>query len=111
LADASGQNIYNDSGTVTSHGYNLSSDAAGGFLTGSGDQINTDPLLGPLQDNGGPTMTHALLLHSPAIDAGDPNFDPNAFIPPLLNDQRNGPGFLRVVNGRIDIGAFESRHP
>src|SRR5207245_2701489 len=87
--------------TVTSHGYNLSSDDAGGFLTGPGDQINTDPLLGPLQDNGGPTFTHALLPSSPAIEAGDPNFTP----PPFF-DQR-GPGFNRVVNGRIDKGSFE----
>src|SRR5436853_776200 len=87
--------------TVTSHGYNVSSDDAGGFFTGPGDQINTDPLLGPLQDNGGPTFTHALLPSSPAIDAGDPNFTP----PPFF-DQR-GPGFNRVVNGRIDKGSFE----
>ena len=56
-------------------------------------------------------MTHALLLHSPAIDAGDPNFNPYAFNPPLLYDQRDGPGFPRIVHGRIDIGAFESKHP
>src|SRR5207237_6036332 len=64
-------------------------------------RINTDPMLGPLQDNGGPTFTHALLPASPAIDTGDPNFTP----PPFF-DQR-GPGFDRVVNGRIDIGSFE----
>src|SRR5437899_11954520 len=87
--------------TVTSQGYNLSDDDAGGFLTGPGDQINTAPLLSPLQDNGGPTFTHALLPSSPAIDAGDPNF-----IPPPFFDQR-GPGFNRVVNGRIDKGSFE----
>ena len=79
----------------------MSSDNGGGYLTGPGDQINTDPLLGPLQDNGGPTYTHALLPGSPAIDAGDPNFTP-----PPFYDQR-GPGFDRVVNGRIDIGSFE----
>jgi hypothetical protein len=101
-AGASGANISNGSGgTVTSLGYNLSSDEGGGFLNGPGDQINTDPLLGPLQDNGGPTFTHALLADSPAIDAGDPNFTP----PPFF-DQR-GPGFERVVNSRIDIGSFE----
>ena len=87
--------------TVTSLGYNLSSDDGSGHLTATGDQINTDPLLGPLQDNGGPTLTHALLPGSPAIDAGDPNFAP----PPDF-DQR-GAGFDRVVNDRIDIGAFE----
>jgi len=103
---SSGANIYNPEGTVTSLGYNLSNDNGGGFLTATGDQINTDPLLGPLQDNGGSTFTHALLTGSPAIDAGDPNFNPNSFNPPMVYDQR-GTGFNRVVNGRIDIGAFE----
>jgi len=98
--------LSNDSGTITSLGYNLSSDNGGGFLTATGDQSNTTPLLGPLQDNGGPTFTHALLTGSPAIDAGDPNFDPNAFNPPMLYDQR-GSGHDRVANSRIDIGAFE----
>jgi hypothetical protein len=96
-----GENIHNTNGTVTSHGYNISDDNGGGFLTGPGDQIKTDPLLGPLQDNGGPTFTHALLPGSPAIDAGNPDFTP----PPFF-DQR-GPGFDRVVNGRIDKGSFE----
>lgn len=100
-AGASGANIANNGGTVTSHGYNLSSDDGGGFLTGPGDQINTNPRLGPLQDNGGPTFTHELLPGSPAIDAGDPNFTP----PPFF-DQR-GQGFPRVVNARIDKGSFE----
>ena len=103
---SSGANIYNQEGTVTSLGYNLSNDDGDGFLTATGDQINTDPLLGPLQDNGGPTFTHQLLSGSPAIDAGDPNFNPNSFNPPMVYDQR-GTGFNRVVNGRIDIGAFE----
>src|SRR4029077_20088909 len=96
-----GGTLFNSGGTVTSHGYNLSDDDAGGYLTGPGDQINTDPMLGPLQDNGGSTFTHALLLGSPAIDAADPNFTP----PPFF-DQR-GSGFDRVVNGRIDKGSFE----
>ncbi len=56
-----GHSILNDFGTVTSYGYNVSSDDGGGYLNGPGDQINTDPMLGPLQDNGGPTFTHALL--------------------------------------------------
>lgn len=101
----SGSNIVNDSGTVTSHGYNLSSDDGSGYLIGPGDQINTDPLLGPLQDNGGLTFTHELLPGSPAIDTGDPTFTP----PPLF-DQR-GPGFNRVVNGHIDKGSFEVQGP
>ncbi len=99
--DASGENVFNNGGTITSAGYNLSSDDGGGVLNGPGDLINTDPLLGPLQDNGGPTFTHELHPGSPAVDAGDPNFTP-----PPFYDQR-GPDFWRVRNNRIDIGSFE----
>ena len=98
---ASGANIFNNGGSLITHGYNVCSDNGSGFLNGPGDQINTDPMLGPLQNNGGPTLTHALLPGSPAIDAGDPNF-----APPPDYDQR-GPGFVRVFNGRIDVGSFE----
>jgi hypothetical protein len=100
---ASGQNIYRSSGTVTSLGYNLSDDNGGGFLNSPGDQINANPMLGPLQDNGGPTFTHALLPGSPAIGAGNPSFTS-----PPDHDQRNCP-FERVFNGRIDVGSFESQ--
>src|SRR5262249_40043510 len=100
-AGASGGTIFNNGVTITSLGYNLASDDGGGVLTGPGDQINTDPMLGPLQDNGGATFTQALLPGSPAIDAGDPSFTP-----PPLYDQR-GLGFNRVMCGRIDIGSFE----
>ena len=81
----------------SSHGYNLSSDNGGGYLTATGDRINTDPKLGPLQNNGGPTYTHLPASNSPATDAGDPT---------LGMDQR-GAGFPRIVNARIDIGAVE----
>lgn len=100
-AGAMGANLFNNGGTIISHGYNLSSDDAGGYLTTSGDQVNTDPILGPLQNNGGPTLTYALLPGSPAIDAGDPNFTP-----PPLYDQRDF-GYLRLYNNRVDIGSFE----
>jgi hypothetical protein len=108
LNTASGTNIFNfgNQGTVISDGYNLSSDNGAGYLTAIGDQINTDPRLGPLQDNGGPSFTHALLADSLAIDAGNPNVNPNEFQQPLVYDQR-GFGFDRVKNGRSDIGAFE----
>ena len=100
-AGTSGVNIFNNGGSFITHGYNVCSDNGSGFLNGPGDQINTDPMLGPLQDNGGPTFTHALLPGSPAIDAGDPNFTP-----PPYYDQR-GPVFWRVRNNRIDVGSFE----
>jgi hypothetical protein len=100
-AGTRGANISNNGGNVTSHGYNVCSDDGGGYLNGPGDQINTDPMLGLLRDNGGPTFTHELLIGSPAIDAGDPKFTP-----PPYYDQR-GPVFWRVRNGRVDSGSFE----
>src|SRR5262249_50874775 len=115
-AGASGENISNNSGTVTSLGYNLSSDDAAGLLNQSTDQVGSlanplDPLLGPLQDNGGPTFTHALLTGSPAIDKGK-----NLTNPLATTDQR-GTGFVRtfddpaIMNATggdgTDIGAVE----
>ena len=104
---ASGVNIKKANGTITSNGYNLSNDDGGGFfnLPGvSSDRINTDPKLGPLQDNGGPTFTHALLAGSPAIDFGKSN---------LTTDQRGAPRPVddpNSANGggnKSDVGAFE----
>ena len=104
------------SGSFISQGHNLigNGDGGSGFTNGiNGDIVGTtfntiDPRIGPLTDNGGSTMTHALLSGSPAIDAGDADFmSPPAF------DQR-GEGFPRVIDGNgdskavIDIGAFES---
>ncbi len=78
---------------------------------------NCDPslTLGPLQDNGGPTPTHALLPGSLAIDAGSNDFAFNPFNNLLLlTDQR---GFRRIADGNsdgtaiVDIGAFELQSP
>lgn len=59
-------------GTLTSQGYNIIGDTTGATITGTttGNQLNVNPNIGPLQDNGGPTTTHALLSGSTAIDAG-----------------------------------------
>ncbi|MCP4425842.1 MAG: hypothetical protein GY803_15220 [Chloroflexi bacterium] len=81
-------------GTITSVGHNLDSDG-GCFLTSAGDLPNENPLLGSLQNNGGPTLTHALLPDSPAIDAGLPTSC-------SATDQR---GWSRV--GICDIGSYE----
>jgi len=62
-------------------------------------------LLGPLADNGGPTLTHALLPGSPAIDAGDPALVADTGDTPKY-DQRGFP-WRRISGARIDIGAFE----
>ncbi len=108
-AGASGQNILNFAGTVTSRGYNLSSDGTGPN-NGSTDRLNTDPLLGPAQNNGGPTPTHALLPGSPAIDKGNRG--------DLTTDQRGRPrpaDFSSIANATggdgSDIGAFERQLP
>lgn len=87
--------------TVTSNGFNLSSDNGGGFLNKAGDRSGVDPLLGSLADNGGPTFTHRLLEGSPAINSGRP-----LSVPPMPEDQR---GFARVFGGRVDIGSVEEQ--
>ena len=85
---------------VTSGDYNLFGNTSGmGGLPGTHNITNVDPMLGPLQYNGGTTKTHALLPGSPAINAGSNTFA-------LTTDQRTS-GFDRVVGPTADIGAFE----
>jgi hypothetical protein len=82
---------------------------AGGLTNGTnGNQVGvTNPLLGPLAPNGGPTQTIALLSGSPAIDSGsnDLAVDPTSS-QPLSTDQR-GTGFPRISHNTVDIGAYE----
>jgi len=100
VAGAGGANC---SGLITSSGNNLDADATCG-LSGPGDLTGVDPKLGSLQDNGGPTQTHALLAGSPAIDAADdsacPGHDQRGIARPL---DGNGDGYVAC-----DIGSFES---
>lgn len=77
-------------------GNNISSDASCNF-TGYGSRASLDPLLGPLQDNGGPTWTHALLPGSPAIETGTSWLCPTT-------DQR---GVSRPIGTQEDVGAYE----
>jgi parallel beta-helix repeat protein len=124
-ATLSGGGIYNAGGTATftntivnqslaSKGGCLGAIISGGHnldilntcaFTGTGDLINTDPLLGPLADNGGPTQTMILSTASPAIDAGD-----------LIVCAQNGAGkaggvdqrgVMRPQGSGCDIGALE----
>jgi CSLREA domain-containing protein len=92
-------------------GYNLVGAGSGaGAFTMPGDQAGvSDVQLGPLANNGGPTRTHALLLNSPAINAGDHAAMAGRGGVPTF-DQR-GDGFLRIAGGRIDVGAFENQKP
>ncbi|WP_072619495.1 CHAT domain-containing protein [Spirulina major] len=74
-----------------------------GLASGAGAFSNTNliginPLLGPLQNNGGPTQTHALPANSPALDAG------NNDLTTVTTDQLGNP---RISNSRVDLGAFE----
>jgi len=91
-ASVSGNNVFGD---LTDAGYNLSSDSVNAF--GGSSLQNTDPRLGTLAFNGGPTRTMALLAGSPAIDK----------IPPELTPPTDQRGFPRPVNGAGDIGSFE----
>jgi hypothetical protein len=95
-------------GALTSDGYNIIRSTSFTTITGdtTGNQTGIDPLLGTLQDNGGPTLTHALLANSPAIDAGHSSG--------LNTDQRGMPrpvdfSFRANATGGdgADIGAFE----
>lgn len=72
---------------------------SGAHTAGAGVKTAADPGVGPLQDNGGPTLTHALLSGSVALDSGDPDVGD---LP--ATDQR---GQARIQGGRIDIGAVE----
>jgi len=98
----------NCSGTMTSNGYNLSSDGTCNF-NNTGDLNNTDPKLGPLQNNGGPTQTQALLPGSPAIDAGNPSGCTDSSGSLLKTDQRGAPRPDKEDSGGCDMGAYESQ--
>jgi hypothetical protein len=92
--------VYNDAANcnteLTSGGYNLDSGTTCGFSAAS-DQSNADPLLGPLADNGGDTLTHALPGDSPAVDQGH-------CMAGITTEQR---GVGRPQGATCDIGAFE----
>ena len=86
-------------------GYNLT-DENDVIFDGIGDQISTDPLLGPLANNGGPTRTHLPSSTSPALDTGnclniDFFYDQRGFARPF-----DVPGAANLVDG-CDIGAVE----
>jgi hypothetical protein len=93
-------------GVVVSLGYNLVGEGDDSRGWASTDHVGSsfaplDPMLGPLQDNGGPTPTHALLAGSPAINGGDPR---------LLGtvDQRGTVRFHAGTNPPVDVGAFDA---
>jgi hypothetical protein len=103
-SSGSGPDFY---GFVTSKGYNLVGNPAGSVgFTGPGDISGVNPVLGTLQNNGGATQTMALLPGSPAIAAGSVALALSPSGSSLTTDQRGVP---RTFNGKVDIGAFQSR--
>ena len=113
IAGNSAPNEPDIKGTLTSDGHNLIGNNSGATIVpATGDQIGTaaspiEPMLGPLQDNGGPAETHALLPGSPAIDQG-------GSVDNLTTDQRSharpidDPAIVATTGGNeSDIGAFE----
>jgi hypothetical protein len=103
--------IYDDcNGTLEAYGRNLYGDVTGCSIPNPGTwgliTLNT---IGPLQDNGGSTWTHALLLGSAAIDNTNESLgcvDETGAL--LTTDQR---GATRPVGARCDVGAFEYSPP
>jgi hypothetical protein len=91
---------------INSEGYNLSSDGTCAF-SGPGDKNNVDPMLGPLQNNGGPTQTMALPSGSPAVDAGNPTGCTDGLGHLLKTDQRGKPRPDAEDTAGCDIGAYE----
>ncbi len=101
----SGDQPMDCSGALTSQGFNLIQTANGCAIGGdaTGNLIGLDPQVGPLADNGGATLTHALLANSPAIDRGNPLSPGSGEVACLAGDQR-GQG---RSDRRCDVGAFE----
>lgn len=104
IANSTGGDCFNNSGVINAS-YSLIEDGLA-FVNGTNNNnLTGDPLLGPLQNNGGPTRTHALLAGSIAIDAGNSAFltDQRGFLRPI--DQ---PNYANAAGGNgSDIGSFE----
>jgi hypothetical protein len=97
-----GDCVLNNGAIIGTNSHNLIQDGS------CSPMLSGDPKLGPLQFNGGPTQTFALLPISPAIDNGDDSVLADPMFP--ATDQR-GPGFPRKFCAHIDIGAFEASAP
>jgi predicted outer membrane repeat protein len=110
IAGNTGRNCFVSS-TFISNGYNISSDDTCNFDS-TGDMNNTDPMLGALQNNGGPTDTMAIEPGSPAIDAGNPSGCTDGGGHLVGTDQRGDkrPGDPKLKTG-CDMGAYEYQFP
>lgn len=91
----------------------LTPGANGNLIGGATDGTKINPLLAPLTNNGGPTLTHALLANSPAFNRGSNVLTVDVTQPgnpALITDQRSA-NFVRIVAGTVDMGAIETRTP
>ena len=105
-SNSAGSDCYNTAALI-SLDYNLVGDDSGcSFTPQSNDQVNVNPLLGELQDNGGPTETRALRLGSPAFDAIPTGNCTDHQGTPITTDQRGVP---RPQGAACDIGAYEAQ--
>jgi len=111
VANNTANGVGNDlSGTFNSQDYNLIETPAGATISGTTTHniIGQDPNLGPLANNGGLTLTHALLVGSPAIDAGNSSQTIDQRGQPRPIDD---PNVANAAGGNAtDIGAYESHN-
>ena len=94
-------NFYQAGGALNSGGYNIFNDGSYPGALGSGDLLNTDPMLGSLGDYGGPTWTHSLPVNSPAVNHRPGNCETALYI--IEDDQRH----QARSDGRCDTGSYE----
>jgi CSLREA domain-containing protein len=92
------------SGAISSGGYSILANYDTSRCTVTGSFTLAEPLLAPLQMNGGPTPTHALPAGSPAVGGGDPSGCKGSLASPLVVDQR---GAHRPEGAACDVGAYE----
>jgi hypothetical protein len=109
---ANGPDVFtiNSGGSIAAM-FCLIGDGTGATFTGASNMIGTtanpiNPMLGALVNNGGVTQTMALLPGSPAIDAGS-----NALVPGGVTTDQRGTGFNRIIDGIVDMGAYEFQQP
>jgi hypothetical protein len=117
-SDSSNELTGEDVDPASSHNLVGNAATAGGLTHGAGGNIvgnagsgtiDIATVIDPnLADNGGPTLTHALVEGSPALGAGDNDKAVDEDGNPLVYDQR-GEGFARIYGGTVDIGAFEEQ--
>ncbi|MEY2494848.1 MAG: large repetitive protein [Verrucomicrobiota bacterium] len=108
----------NDINGAVNADYSLIGNTNSAGITGANNQLNVDPLLGTLAINGGSTQTHLPGLGSAAINNGNNaalpadtfDLDNDANVAEALPVDQRGPGFPRISNTTVDIGAVETNY-